>query len=378
MPWQEETCMSLRREFVALAKTQTVSLSELCRRFDISRPTAYKWLDRAAESTNEDFEDRSRRPSRSPTRTSPEMELVVIHLRQQHASWGGRKINKVLKERGYHHVPAPSTITHILHRHGLIQERTTGEGAVYHRFEHEKPNLLWQMDFKGYFQTQSGRCEPLTILDDHSRYNIVLHAMKTTNRIPVKQALIDVFRQYGLPYRINADNGQPWGSPSAKAHGVSQLTAWLIRLGIKISFSRPYHPQTNGKEERFHRTLKTEVLKGKYFTDLKQVQRAFDEWRVIYNHVRPHDALALDVPASRYQPSTRPYPEVLPDIEYSPDDEVVNVISNGEVRFKQRVLKVSNALTGLPIAFRQVHDQKDVYDLYFCHHSLGRVDLNQI
>ena len=202
--------------------------------------------------------------------------------------------------------------------------------------------------------------------------------MKTTNTVPVKQVLTDVFRQYGLPYRINADNGQPWGSPSARAHGVSQLTAWLIRLGIKVSFSRPYHPQTNGKEERFHRTLKAEVLKGRCFSNLNQVQHAFNEWRVIYNHVRPHDALKLNVPASRYQPSARPYPEVLPDIEYSPDDKIVKVTSNGEVRFKRRLLKVSNALTGLPVAFRQVYEHKDVYELYFCHHSLGRVDLNQI
>jgi len=202
--------------------------------------------------------------------------------------------------------------------------------------------------------------------------------MRTTNTIPVKQVLIDVFRQYGLPYRINADNGQPWGSPSAREHGVSQLTTWLIRLGIHISFSRPAHPQTNGKEERFHRTLKTEVLKGKTFSDLNQVQRAFDEWRVIYNHVRPHDALELAVPASRYQPSTRTYPEVLPDIEYSPDDEVVKVTANGHVRFKRRLLKVSKALQGQTVVFRKIHELESVYDLYFCHHSLGRVDLKRI
>lgn len=369
--------MSLRREFVALAKTEAISFSQLCQRFGISRTTGYKWLGRANANAQETFADRSRRPYTSPTKTSAELEYEALTLRTQHPAWGGRKINRILKDRGQKNVPAPSTVTHILHRHGLIGPRQTGEGAVYHRFEHEKPNQLWQIDFKGYFATEQGRCEPLTVLDDHSRYNIILQAMQTTNTIPVKQALTDTFRQYGLPDRINADNGQPWGCPAAKHHGISQLTVWLIRLGVRISFSRPAHPQTNGKEERFHRTLKAEVLTGKTFSDLKQVQRVFDEWRAIYNHVRPHDALGLAVPASRYKPSLRAFPEILPEIEYSPDDEVVEVKWNGVVRFKQQCLKVSNALQGLPIAFRKDHEQDGLYDIYFCHHRLGRLDLNQ-
>ena len=375
MPWQEDTRMSLRREFVALAKTETVSLSELCRRFTISRPTAYKWLQRASSDHHEDFSDRSRRPFHSPTKTPSDIEDEILNLRVQHPAWGGRKIARVLQNQGYKKIPAPSTVTHILRRHGLIHPRQSGDGAVYHRFEHETPNQLWQIDFKGYFATGQGRCEPLTMLDDHSRYNLVLNAMQTTNTVPVKHVLTETFRQYGLPQRINADNGQPWGSPAARHHGLSQLSVWLIRLGIQISFSRPYHPQTNGKEERFHRTLKAEVLKGRHFDNLKQVQHAFDEWRVIYNHVRPHDALDLAVPASRYRPSSRPFPEVLPDIEYSPDDEVVVVKHNGVVRFKQHRLKVSNALLGLPVAFRQDHQQEGCYQLYFCHHRLGKLDL---
>ncbi len=369
--------MSLRREFVTFVQTHTVSLSELCRRFGISRPTAYKWLKRAAESTQEEFADRSRRPLTSPTRTNFAMEHEIVKLRQQHTSWGGRKINALLNNRGHQGVPAPSTVTHVLHRYGLIQPLQPGEGAVYQRFEHEEPNLLWQIDFKGYFEIQTGRCEPLTILDDHSRYNIVLNAMRSTNTIPVKQALTDAFRQYGLPWRINADNGQPWGSPAARTHGISKLTVWLLRLGVQVSFSRPGHPQTNGKEERFHRTLKAEVLNGKNFRSLKHVQRTFDDWRLIYNHIRPHDALDLAVPASRYRPSIRTFPEKLPEIEYSPDDKVVQVTANGEVRFKRRLLKVSNALQGLPIAFRKVCGRENEYEMYFCHHSLGRVDLEQ-
>lgn len=370
--------MSLRREFVALAKTEAIPFNQLCQRFGISRPTGYKWLDRARSDPQENFADRSRRPYTTPTKTSAELEYEALTVRTQHPAWGGRKINRILKDRGHKDVPAPSTVTHILHRHGLIEPRQAGEGAIYHRFEHETPNQLWQIDFKGHFATHSGRCGPLTVLDDHSRYNVVLHAMYSTNTVPVKQVLSDTFHQYGLPYRINADNGQPWGSPRAQAHGISKLSVWLIRLGVKVSFSRPAHPQTNGKDERFHRTLKAEVLKGKTFIDLQHAQHAFDEWRTIYNHVRPHDALGLDVPASRYQPSLRPFPECLPEIEYSPDDAVVTVNTHGFVSLNNEPMQVSKALVGLPVAFRKDHEHDGLYQLYFCHHRLGELDLRSI
>lgn len=378
MPWQEETPMSLRREFVALAKTESIPFTQLCQRFGISRTTGYKWLNRAEEAENENFADRSRRPYTAPTKTPADIEYEVLTLRRQHPAWGGRKISRILNNRGLKNVPAPSTVTHILQRYGLISPRKTGEGAIYCRFEHEKPNQLWQMDFKGHFATQQGRCEPLTVLDDHSRYNLVLHAMSSTNTIPVKQVLTDTFRQYGLPYRINADNGQPWGSPRARTHGLSRLSVWLIRLGVKISFSRPAHPQTNGKDERFHRTLKAEVLKGKTFIDLSHAQHAFDEWRAIYNHVRPHDALNLAVPASRYEPSTRPFPECLPDIEYGPDDIILTVTTKGLVRFKKHQILISKGLAGLPIAFRPAHKRDGVFEIYFCHQRLRELDLSSV
>lgn len=376
MPWQEETVMSLRQDFVRLAQTQTIALSELCRRFGISRKTGYKWLARAKAQVP--LADRSRVPHTSPTRTSEPVIQRIIALRMAHPAWGGRKIARVLHDQGHHAIPAPSTITHILHRAGLIAPRTTGEGAVYQRFEHPAPNSLWQMDFKGYFPTQHSRCEPLTVLDDHSRYNVVLQALSSTHTLPVKHTLTQAFRLHGLPQQMNMDNGQPWGSPRAGTHGLSQLSVWLIRLGIHVSFSRPAHPQTNGKDERFHRTLKAEVLQGRVFRDLSHVQHAFDDWRSIYNHVRPHEALDLAVPASRYQPSARPFPEVLPAIVYSPDDVVVRVKSNGDVRFKQHHLKVSKALRDLPIAFRPDYEQDGRYQLYFCHHRFDTLDLKSM
>jgi transposase InsO family protein len=359
--------MSQRREFVRLAQTQALTFAELCRRFNVSRKTGYKWCDRA-----EDLREHSRRPLNSPTRTPAAVEERVVALRRQHPVWGGRKIARRLHDLGMPDVPHPSTITHILERHELLRAPPAGAGGRYQRFEHATPNALWQMDFKGDFATDQGRCYPLTVLDDHARYNVVLHACRGQNTGEVQPILTTAFRRYGMPERINTDNGQPWGSPSAQ-HGISRLTVWLIRLGMRVSFSAPAHPQTNGKDERFHRTLKAEVLAGRCFVSHAAVQSAFDRWRPIYNEERPHDALALAVPAMRYQPSPRQYPETLPAIEYATCDTVATV-RDGNVKFAGRWWQVSKALSGLPVAFRTTSTEA-CYEVYFCHQRILKIDL---
>lgn len=375
MPWNEESRISLRKEFILLARSHTIPFSHLCQRFGISRKTGYKWLKRSSETSHDSLQDRSRKPQTSPHKTPAEMEEKVVAIRIKHPAWGGRKICHVLK-RSETRVPAPSTITHILRRNGLLEERTTNKIAP-NRFEHESPNDLWQMDFKGCFQTDSGRCDPLTIIDDHSRFNIGLKAMSGYRTEPVMGALTKVFRLYGLPRRMNMDNGQPWGSPRTK-HVISQLTMWLIRLGIQISFSRPYHPQTNGKDERFHRSLKAEVLQGKRFQNLKHVQRNFDTWRDIYNHERPHEGINMAVPADRYTPSKYPFPEKLPDIEYSPNDIVRKVTPTGHISFKARRIECSRGLRGEPVAVRPSSKIDGVYDIYYCRYWIKKIDLNEL
>jgi transposase InsO family protein len=370
MPWQEHTIMSERVEFLQLAEQASLPFATLCERFGISRKTGYKWLGRAQQGVA--LVDQSRRPVQSPTRTPVDIEAKVVALRQRYPVWGGRKIAALLRRAGEVNVPAPSTITHILRRHGLLHERVAGEGGRYHRFEHEAPNHLWQMDFKGDFALVRGRCYPLTVLDDHSRFNVVLQAGSTMQANRVRTVLIGAFERYGLPVRMNMDNGSPWGSPSAAEHGLSQLSIWLIRLGIAVSFSRPAHPQTNGKEERFHRTLKTELLQRRVIRDLKQAQRLFDDWRLCYNSLRPHDSLNLDVPASRYRPSERPYPRTLPPIEYAADDEVCSVGWNGVMKWRGHRFKVSSALKDLPVAIRVQQDGS--YHAFFCHYHMGKID----
>ena len=369
--------MTLRTEFTALAQGHGVTISELARRFGISRKTAYKWLARVR--AEEPMTDRSRRPQSSPTRTNEVIEQALVELRRAHPCWGGRKLHQVLIDRHQTNVPAPSTITHILRRHGLMPEQTAGQGRPWKRFEHESPNDLWQMDFKGTIAVGTGRCDPLTVLDDHSRYNLVLQATPDMRSATVQAVLTDTFRRHGLPVRMNMDNGSPWGSPSGQSRGLSGLTLWLVRVGIQVSFSMPAHPQTNGKDERFHRSLKAEVVTGRVFADHAHahVQRAFDEWRDIYNTVRPHQGIGMVVPSTRYRPSSRPFPEVLPAVEYSPHDHVVMVQWNGVVKFKGQTLKVSNALRGMHIAFRSHDTQEGVYTLYFAHHRLMQIDLRE-
>jgi transposase InsO family protein len=377
MPWDTRDTMSLREEFVRLACNEDINRRELCRRFGISPKTGYKWLARYAEDDAQSLKDRSRRPLHSPSHTAAELEAAVIALREKHPAWGGRKISKRLKNLGYADAPAPSTVTSILHRHGLISEQASAQASPWQRFEHPEPNALWQIDFKGYFATPAGLCYPLTVLDDHSRFNLVLAACARTGVKSVQPVLTETFRRYGLPVRINGDNGAPWGSPREREHGITQLTVWLIRLGIRISHSALAHPQTNGKDERFHRSLKAEVLNGRSFSDLDHAQCAFDHWRQIYNHERPHDALGLATPIERYRPSPRTFPEQLPAIEYGPDDTVTNVTWNGEVRFKQRRLKAPKALLHLPIAFRPDPKEDGAYDVYFCHERFMRLNLRK-
>lgn len=373
MPWNVQNTMSLREEFVLLALQEGVNRRALCLRYGISPQTAYKWLARYAAEGKAGLADRSRRPLRSPAISPPEVEAAVVAVRQSHPAWGGRKISRRLQDLGTV-IVAPSTVSNILHRHGLIGGTESDAQGPWQRFEHDTPNALWQADFKGHFDTLRGRCHPLTVLDDHSRFNLVLQACADTKGETVKSHLETAFRRYGLPMRMNFDNGSPWGTPKLPGE-ISALAVWLIRLGIRISFSRPYHPQTNGKDERFHRSFKAEVLNGQQFEHLDHAQAAFDHWRPIYNTERPHDSLQMATPISRYQPSPNFFPEKLPPIEYGPDDVVTRVTWNGELRFQGQKFKVSNALQHLDVGIRPRPDKDGVFDVYFAHHRCQTIDL---
>jgi transposase InsO family protein len=299
----------------------------------------------------------------------------VVELRRLHPAWGGRKIHARMIAFGYLEVPQPSTITAILARHQLIAPSEAAKRQSFCRFEHPRPNDLWQMDFKGDFALDRGRCFPLTVLDDHSRFAVGLRACSGQSTIPTQLALREVFRRYGLPARITMDNGSPWGSSNKPAH--THFTVWLLRLGVAVSHSRPHHPQTQGKDERFHRTLQAELLRYVALQNLAQCQFEFDRWRDLYNCQRPHEALGMQVPASRYLPSPRPFPETLPPVEYHAADIVRKVRGWGHIRYRNKDYFIGQAFSGLHVALRQTAYDA-LFDVYFCQHRIAQIDLTAI
>jgi transposase InsO family protein len=369
MPWEESTPMSRRSEFIAFARAPGANMSELCRRFAISRKTGYKWL-RRSEPDNLDVRDHSRRPHGSPWRTTAGVEAHVVAVRGRYPFYGGRKIRRILIREGLERPPAPSTITAILARRGLLSPERRLQN--WQRFEEAAPNALWQMDFKGHIPLARGRCHPLTVLDDHSRFSVCLAACGDEQGATVRSHLSNAFQRYGLPERMLMDNGGPWGSSGQAEH--TRFSAWLIRLGVCVTHGRPYHPQTQGKDERFHRTLKLEVLSQRpVWHDLAEVQAAFDDWRYEYNFERPHEALALASPPSRYAPSARPFPTHQPPIDYDPDFAVRLVKENGSIKLKSRYFFIGKAFSGDPVGLRQVGEA--VWDVYYCHQRITRLDL---
>lgn len=372
MPWKEVSAMSQRLEFVTLAAAENANIRHLCRCYGISSATAYKWLHRFQSLGVNGLVDHSRRPHHSPSRSPAEMEAAVVDLRRKHPAWGGRKLRDRLLALNYTAVPCASTITAMLRRQHLLDPKESAKHRAFQRFEHAAPNDLWQMDFKGDFKLPQGRCYPLTILDDHSRFAIALEACPINSRNIVQTALIKVFRLYGLPERITCDNGSPWGSRGR--YYYTGLEVWLLRLGIGVTHSRPHHPQTQGKDERFHRTLQAEVLRYQVNDTLSQWQLVFNQWRMVYNTERPHEALSMAVPASRYQPSRRRFPEQLPPIEYAATDLVRKVRRYGHIKYEGREYHVGSAFYGLQVALRATIND-GLFDVFFCNHRIGKLDL---
>jgi len=376
MPWKERSLMSLRQEFVvfALNVKRSISLQALCQRFKISPKTGYKWITRYGVEGAQGLKDRSRRPRHSPFKTPEPMEGAVLKVRDRHSAWGGRKIRRSLIQEGLGRVPAASTITEILRRHHRLNPEEASKHQPWQRFVQEAPNRLWQMDFKGHFGLQSGgRCHPLTLLDDHSRFALGLRACGDEREGTVQGELTKIFCDYGLPEAMIMDNGAPWGH---YLEAFTKLSVWLIRLGIQVSHSRPGHPQTHGKNERFNRTLKVELLQNEVFYDLPHCQEAFDRWRDVYNLERPHEALGMKTPAQYYHPSSRSFPEVFAPIEYGPGDIVRRVQGKGEIHYRGHVFVIGHAFHGYPVALRPTTED-GVLDVYFCQQKISKITLKE-
>lgn len=372
MGWREATLSDERRAFCELASLDGANVSELCRRFGVSRQTGHLWLRRLAAGET-DFADRSRRPHASPGRLSSEMEAAICAVRRAHPVWGARKIAAVLARQGLA-PPAVSTVHAALLRHCLIPDEARRPQA-WGRFEKDEPNDLWQMDFKGWERLACGTvCHPLTVLDDHSRFALGLAACADQRRTTVRERLTAIFRHHGLPRAVYVDNGTPWGA--GRPGQWTRLTVWLLKLGVRTIHGAPYHPQGRGKCERFHRSLRAEVFSMAPLHGLGEAQAAFDRWRRVYNHERPHEALGLAPPATRYTPSPRAFPERLPEPLYDEGETLRKVPATKQyIRFRGRWWIVPKAFAGETVAIRP-KDADGAFGVFFGAVEIASFSLN--
>jgi transposase InsO family protein len=348
MPWKETDVMEERIRFVVEASQPEASMSEVCLAYGISRKTGYKWLERFKRAGSlRGLTESSRRPRRCPAQTDDATEQRVAALREQYG-WGSRKLAWLLEKEGIH--LARSTIDQILRRRGLLSPPRKGSQPAWRRFERQRPNELVQMDFKGEYRLGSGGyCYPLALLDDHSRYSLGLFALPSKEAGGVRRSLITVFERYGVPEGMLMDHGTPWWSPTSQ-HGLTQLSVWLIRQDILLCYSGIGHPQTQGKLERFNRTYGEELERLGTRDSVVGFGEAFDQIRRTYNHVRPHESLGMQVPASRYHPSPRPYVAEPAPWEYEPGATVLRLNTAGVLYYRGCRYFVSEALAERRVA----------------------------
>lgn len=346
MPWENKTVEELREEFIAAAKADC-NFSKVCREFGITRKTGYKWLKRSEQGLP--VSDRSRRPHRIAGKTDPETEEKILEVRSENPGWGAKKIHDVLEKQGEADMPCIRTVNNILKRNGCISEEQSLMHRPYQRFEKEACNDMWQTDFKGEFLMKDGNyCYPLNILDDHSRYILTIKPSLSTGNL-VKDTFERTFYEFGMPNSVLSDNGAQF---AGFKQGYTQFEKWLMDHDILPIHGRIRHPQTQGKIERFHRSMKEELLKHREFENIEDADRHLQEWREKYNTVRPHEALGMKCPAEVYQRSKREYDAKVKNYEYSGEYHVIKVNSWGYVRFHNFQVYLSETMIDERLEFR--------------------------
>jgi transposase InsO family protein len=377
MPWEAVSAMKLRNEFVVLAQRRGANISELCREFGISRSVGYKLLKRYKVEGVQGVAPRSRKPRSHSLATSAEMVCEVVALRQKHPHWGARILRELLCEQfQVSEVPCARTIDRILDRAGLVVKRRRSKGAWLdtHPIERpNKPNKLWSVDFKGWWWTKSKvPCFPLTIRDGYSRYILDIRALDGTSFESAKAVFEEVFEQFGLPEEILSDNGAPFASVLA-LQGLTRLSAWWVKLGIRPRRILPACPFMNGSHERMHRDMKAELQRTPSW-NLKEEQKRFDDWRWEYNTVRPNQALGMKKPAAVYHPSERRLADASKDYEYPAEYEVRRTDLRGFLHWHQRRCFVAGALDRELIGLKT--EENNLLSVWFCQLQLGVTNQN--
>jgi transposase InsO family protein len=367
LSWRVKDVSQQRMKFAIRASTGREEMKALCEEFEISRPTGYLWLRRYQQGERlDELREKSRRPHRSPTQTEAATEQRVLALRGQYPDWGARKLVELLRRE---QIQIPRITLHrILLRNGLVRT-TDRHRAATRRFEREAPNQLWQMDFKGMPQTRSG-CLPLVVLDDHSRYLLGLFETSGTRAEPVRQSLVTIFQRDGLPEAMLMDHGTPWWNMQS-ASGWTWLTVWLMKQGIRVYLSGYRHPQTQGKIERCNGSLEAAMRKRPKLAE-QSWQAWLDQYRQQHNHVRPHEALQMEVPAQRWKPSPRAFEPHQKPFDYPDPAQVRKVRENGGVSLRGHSYFISRAFIGENVQLEFVDDRVVVW---FCRTLVREFDL---
>lgn len=372
MPWKECQVVDERLRLVARL-LDGEKMARLCREFGISRKTGYKIYERYKDCGVGGLDDRSRRPYRQANQLPEPVERLIVRLKRDFPSWGAPKIRDRIRKRWPSvHCPAISTVHAVLDRQGLVtprgRRRPRAEGTPLSG--PTEPNGLWCADYKGEFMLADRRyCYPLTVTDFASRYLIGCEALTTTQAALARTTFERIFEECGLPAAMRTDNGVPFACPRA-IYGLSALSVWWLRLGIRLERIRPGHPEQNGRHERMHLTLKQEATKPAAANALQQ-QAKFDAFRQGFNHERPHQALGMQVPADRYTPSRRPY-RGLPELDYPFADFSVVVTHCGRLCFSRRKINLSHVFAGQRVGVTQVEDH--IWRVSFMDYELGYFD----
>lgn len=379
MPWKNTTTMEQKIEFICEWLTNKYTITELCNGFEISRPTAYKLINRYEKQGIEGLRERAKKPINHPNRTLEYVEKNILSLKEKHSKWGAKKIHRLLFNLcSSDDIPSVVTVHNILSKNGMVcpQKRLRRVKPVYPIFDPESCNEVWSADYKGKFLMGNRiYCHPLTIADSKSRFVFTAKAHYRETFKAAKVEFTKVFRQYGLPKQIHTDNGSPFGAVRA-IQRFTQLSYWFIDLGILPVYSDPAHPEQNGRHERMHRDLKAAcALPSAY--DLKSQQRKLNHFVKEYNYVRPHEALDMETPSEMHIYSKIPFPERINNYDYSTHLKVMNVTQNGSVRWKSFYwVYMSRGLIGKQVAAEEIGN--GVWKVFYRNVFLGYFNENDI
>ena len=345
MPWEDKTVEELRKEFAEAAKGSD-NFSALCREFGITRKTGYKWVERY--EANEELSDKSKTPFHIANRTPSDIEEMIISMRIDNPAWGAKKIKAILEREGVL-MPCTKTVNNILNRYGCITPEESAKHKPFIRYEKDNCNEMWQTDFKGEFLMADKKyCYPLNIFDDCSRF-LIMTAPGLSTANMVIPTFKKAFYEYGMPESVLSDNGAQF---AGFRQGFTQFEKWLMNHNVLPIHGRFKHPQTQGKIERMHRTMKNELLKHTVIENIDDANIKLQMWRDKYNNLRPHEALGMRCPAEVYIPSNRTYNDTVKPYEYGGQYHVIKVNSWGYVRFDKWQIYLSETMINEHIEFR--------------------------